>query len=322
MQPLRTPIPLFRDPIYDGAADPTILWHHQERAWWLLYTSRRAMVEGPGLGWCHGTAIGVASSVDGGRSWLYRGTLQGMDFEPGQNTFWAPEVIWHQGMYHMYVSYIQGIPQDWSGPRSIVHFTSTTGWHWHRESILTLSSAQVIDACVHQMPNGRWRMWYKDEAHNHMTYAADSEDLYHWQVVGPVITDCRHEGPNVFFWRGSYWMITDPWNGLAVYRSDDAETWRRQETNILVASDRHSQDAHRGHHADVLVLGEQAYLFYHVHPDEDEGAEQTALEALSGAQRCSWLYAAQLRLDGPTITCPWTQASLHLPSLSDEDNLD
>ncbi len=314
MQSLSAPMPLFRDPIYGGAADPTILWHRQEQAWWLLYTSRRATIEGPGLAWCHGSAIGVASSVDGGHSWLYRGTLPGLDFESGHNTFWAPEVLWHQDRYHMYVSYIQGIPQDWSGSRSIVHFTSKTGWNWHFESVLPLSSSQVIDACVHQMPDGSWRMWYKDEAAQHVTYAANSGDLYHWQVVGPVITDCPHEGPNVFFWQGAYWMITDPWCGLAVYRSDDAISWSRQTTNLLTKPDPRTGDVHRAHHADVLVVGEQAILFYHVHPEGDEGDEQTALEVLSGNQRRSWLYAAPLRRDGSTITCSWTPARLNLVS--------
>lgn len=312
MQAFKIPVPLFRDPIYDGAADPTILWHRQEQAWWLLYTSRRAMVTGPGLSWCHGSAIGVASSIDGGQSWLYRGTLSGLDFEPGQNTFWAPEVLWHDDKYHMYVSYVQGIPQDWSGPRSIVHFTSTTGWHWQFESLLPLSSSYVIDACVHPMPNGRWRMWYKDEAAQHVTYVADSEDLYHWQVVGPVITDCPHEGPNVFFWQGAYWMITDPWDGLAVYRSEDAETWSRQAANLL-KPDRCRGDVHRGHHADVLVQGQQATLFYHVHPEEEAGEAQTDLATLVGSQRCSWLYAASLTCDGQAISCSWTPDSLRLP---------
>ncbi len=314
MQSPETPTPLFRDPIYDGAADPTILWNRQEQAWWLLYTSRRSIVDGPGLSWCHGTAIGVASSVNGGQSWLYRGTLQGLDFEPGQNTFWAPEVIWQQGLYHMYVSYIQGIPGDWSGSRSIVHFTSPTGWHWHFESVLALSSSRVIDACVHQVPGGRWRMWYKDEAHQHVTYAAESDELYHWHVVGPVITDSPHEGPNVFFWQEAYWMITDTWRGLAVYRSDDAETWSRQATSILGQPGPYTGDAHRAHHADVLVVGERALLFYHVHPVGDDQETQTSLEALAGDQRRSWLYAAPLTLEGSILTCSWKQASLNLPS--------
>jgi hypothetical protein len=212
----------------------------------------------------------------------------------------------------MYVSYIQGVPENWAGSRSIVHFTSPDGWHWHFEARLPLSSSLVIDACVHQMPSGRWRMWYKDEAHHLHTYAAESEDLYSWHVVGPVITDCPHEGPNVFFWRDAYWMITDTWLGLAVYRSADAVAWHRQSSNLFAQSG--PETVHRAHHADVLVLGDQAYLFYHVHPTGDDSSAPTALEALSAEQRRSWLYAAPLTLDDSIIECSWTQASLNLPS--------
>ena len=67
-----------------------------------------------------------------------------------------------------------------------------------------MSSDRVIDAALHRMPAGHWRMWYKDEVKGSHTWAADSDDLYHWTVEGPVIADCAHEGPNVFFWRGFY----------------------------------------------------------------------------------------------------------------------
>jgi len=36
------PAPLFRDPVHDGAADPTLVWNRQEKCWWMLYTNRRA----------------------------------------------------------------------------------------------------------------------------------------------------------------------------------------------------------------------------------------------------------------------------------------
>jgi hypothetical protein len=209
--------PLFRDPIYDGAADPTIIWNHQEKSWWVVYTSRRANVDCQGFAWVHGSDIGIASSDDGGQNWVYRGILNGLEFEKGRNTFWAPEVIWNGGLYHMYVSYIRGIAEDWRGERHIIHYTSNNLWDWRLESILPLSSDYVIDACIHPLPSGAWRIWYKDEAHDSHTFAADSQDLFHWTVVGPVISDCPHEGPNVFFWHHAFWMITDPWNGFAVY---------------------------------------------------------------------------------------------------------
>lgn len=54
------PAPLFRDPIFDGAADPSITWNTDEDAWWVLYTQRRADVAVSGNGWIHGRDVGVA----------------------------------------------------------------------------------------------------------------------------------------------------------------------------------------------------------------------------------------------------------------------
>lgn len=53
------PGPLFRDPVYDGAADPTVVWNTHEGSWWMLYTSRRATVECEGYAWVQGTDIGI-----------------------------------------------------------------------------------------------------------------------------------------------------------------------------------------------------------------------------------------------------------------------
>jgi len=263
------PAPLFRDPIYDGAADPVVIWNRQEKAWWMLYTNRRANVACQGVAWVHGTDIGVASSADNGLTWNYRGALPGLEFERGRNTFWAPEILWFGDLYHMFISYVPGIPHDWSGPRRIVHMTSNNLWDWHFEARLALSSERVIDACVLQLPGGGWRMWYKDEADQSHTYAADSDDLYIWKVNGPVITDCGHEGPNVFSWKGYFWMVTDPWQGLGVYRSSDAAVWSRQ-ANILDRPGQRLDDGQKGAHADVLVNGGRAFIFYFTHPDRNE----------------------------------------------------
>lgn len=50
------PKPLFRDPVYDGAADPTIIWNRGEKKWFMFYTNRRATdtING-GVSWVHGT---------------------------------------------------------------------------------------------------------------------------------------------------------------------------------------------------------------------------------------------------------------------------
>ena len=245
--------PLFRDPIFDGAADPVVIWHRQEKCWWLLYTQRRATVEGPGVAWVHGCDIGVARSRDNGTTWRYLGILPGLEFERGRNTFWAPEILWHEGAYHMYCSYVPGVPPDWNEVRRIVYYTSPDLWKWTCHGPLPLSSDRVIDACVERMPKGHWRMWFKDERNGSHTWAADSANLRDWKVAGEIIGGKSHEGPNVFRWRGAWWMITDHWDGLGVFRSSDAEQWTRQPQNILREPGNRHDDGVKGGHADVQV---------------------------------------------------------------------
>lgn len=295
--------PLFRDPIFDGAADPTIIWNHDQKEWWMTYTNRRAIVQCEGVSWVHGTDLGIATSSDGGKSWNYRGIIEGLDFERGRNTFWAPEIIYHNGTYHMYVSYIQGVPNQWEGhKREIIHYTSLNLWDWKLESILELSSVFVIDACVHVLPGGRFRMWYKDEADNSYTYAADSEDLYQWEVVGPVIAEYPHEGPNVFYFQEYYWMIVDKWSGQAVYKSNDCEDWE-YNTMILDEPGERPDDWSFGYHADVHVQGDQAFVFYFTHPGRKEGVRADQYEA-----KRSSIQVAKLQVENGTLKCDRNEA--------------
>ncbi|WP_201000846.1 glycosyl hydrolase [Paenibacillus glycanilyticus] len=291
--------PLFRDPIYDGATDPTIIYNRETKEWWMVYTSRRATAEGPGVAWVHGSDLGVATSADGGRNWVYRGTLPGLDFEWGRNTFWAPEIYWHDGIYHMYVSYIQGIQVEWTGDRRIIHYTSKNLIDWQLEGPLSLSSNRVIDVCVHELPGGGFRMWYKDEKHGSATCAADSDDLYHWHSARPVLTHRGHEGPNVFRFKGSYWMIIDEWRGQGVYRSDDLDNWDRNGM-ILETPGVRKDDEWIGHHADVVVSGDEAYVFYFTHPGRS-GMQEGAKEGYE--QRRSSVQAARLDVRDGILVC-------------------
>ncbi len=261
------PAPLYRDPIYDGAADPAFVWNDRERAWWVFYTNRRANAPDAqnGVRWCHGTDIGIASSADG-RAWRYRGTAQGLEFEAGRNTFWAPCLIEHGTDYHMFVAYVRGVPADWSGDRRIAHYTSRDLVRWTFRSLLELGSSRVIDAFVLAKPSGGWRMWYKDETHGSQIWAADSEDLDRWSVRGPVLSGAAQEGPAVFWWQNSYWMLVDRWRGLAVLRSDDLESWTEQSGTILGVAGTRPDDADIGRHGEVIVQGPDATLFYFTHP--------------------------------------------------------
>jgi len=303
--------PLFRDPVYDGASDPSIIWNPIEKAWWIFYTSRRAFSPGLGVSYMHGSDIGIASSDDGGKNWLYRGTVQGLCFEKGTNTYWAPEVLEHEGVFHMYVSYVRGIPSHWDYPRKILHYTSTNLWDWAPEGALELASDRVIDACVIKLADKSWKMWYKNEADHAHTYSSYSEDLYHWHAGGPEITDCPHEGPNVFYFKDKYWMVTDPWEGLGVYVSDDAEKWRRC-SNILDLPGERTDDGTIGAHADVLVWKERAYIFYFTHPEVSKEERNDPDFVWEYRHRRTSLQVAELVYSGGELVCDRNHVEIEL----------
>lgn len=294
--------PLFRDPVFDGAADPVIIWNKTEKAWWIFYTNRRAYGPNFGVSYVHGTDIGIASSADGGRTWVYRGTAQGLAYEPGRNTYWAPEIIEYEGIYHMYVSYVKGIPQDWNCSRRILHYTSCDLWNWTFESVLPLSSDRVIDSCVFRLPDGRWKMWYKDERNDSYSFTAYSADLYEWTAGEAEITDCPHEGPNVFFFENRYWMITDPWEGLGVYVSEDAQNWKRCP-NILAEPGIRQDDGTIGAHADVLVHKDRAYIFYFTHPEVSVEQRNDPEFYWEYRHRRSSLQVAELKVKEGVLVC-------------------
>lgn len=287
--------PLFRDPIYDGASDPVVIWNQEEHCFFMFYTQRRATSVQVGFSSIHGSKIGVASSRDGAK-WLYRGTLPNLDFEPGHNTFWAPEVIFAQGQYHMYVSYITGIPTDWNYERKILHYTAKNLWSWTYQGEIELSSKRVIDACIYEVEPNIFKMWYKDESNHSHSYAAISHDLFNWEVLGAEITDCAHEGPNVFELGNIKWMITDFWKGLGVYRSEDFIHWNRCEKVLLSKDGKRSMDQGLGHHGDIVVVGDEAYLFYFCHPfDSSENKDNERV--LTAIQ------VVRIWTDGETLHC-------------------
>jgi hypothetical protein len=292
--------PLYRDPIFDGATDPVVVWNRGLRQWWMFYTARRASAPGPGVAWVHGTDIGIAASEDAGATWLYLGTARGLDYEPGRNTYWAPEIVWAEGVYHMFVSYIRGVPDRWEGhARTIVRYTSANLLDWRLAGPVDLASDKAIDAAVYRLPSGDYRMWFKDEAHKSRTYSVDSADLISWTKPDPVIIEPEHEGPNVFRLGGWYWLITDEWRGLAVHRSTDLETWESQGL-ILDTPGKREHDADVGRHADVVECsdGESAYIFYFTHPGLAAGAAAETYQA-----RRSCIEVARLRVADGLLVC-------------------
>ncbi len=250
-----TPRPLYRDPAFDAPTDPVLCFNTEQGKWFMYYTARRATAtNAPGVTWVHGSNIGMAESSDGGATWTYRGTADinyGKDAHPNDYTYWAPEVIWVAGTYHIFLTFVPGIFNDWNHPREIVHLTSTNGVKWEALGPVDLKSDRVIDACVIQLPNGVWRMWYKDERKPKPLSYADSKDLLTWETKGSAVTNLSGEGPKVINWKGRYWLIADCWsNGMRVWSSDDCMNWKLQDEALL------------GSHGDVVVSGDRAWWFY------------------------------------------------------------
>ncbi|MBD0823719.1 family 43 glycosylhydrolase [Aestuariibaculum marinum] len=258
--------PLFRDPVFDGAADPSILWNEKNKVWYMYYTNRRAKdTTLSGVAWVHGTKIGVAESKDGAH-WTYKGTCN-IDYEIENVTHWAPDVLEYDGVYHMYLTIVPGIFEGWYHPRYIVHLTSKNMIDWAFQSKLKLASERCIDADVFRLPDGTWRMYYNNENDGKSIYYADSKDLYHWVDSGKKVVKDRGEGPNVFRWKGKNWMVNDAWRGLGVYWSEDFDNWNRQEKNILEIPGTGEDDKVKGGHPDIVVSGDKAYVFYFTHPE-------------------------------------------------------
>jgi sucrose-6-phosphate hydrolase SacC (GH32 family) len=293
------PKPLFRDPIYDGAADPVIIWNAKDKKWWMFYTNRRAnMKDTGGVAWVHGTRIGIATSSDGA-NWKYKDTAN-INYRPDSGyTFWAPDVIAEKGTYHMYLTYVPGIFTNWNHPRNIIHLTSKDLLNWKYESTLPLAVNKVIDASVYKISDTSYRLWYNNERDGKSIYYADSKDLYHWTDKGKAIA-ARGEGPKVFWWQQKYWMIVDVWKGMEFYSSDDLLNWTHQTERILENPGTGTDDQAMGGHCDVVVSKNRAYVFYFTHPGrrKDKPAPPGSVE-----ERRSLIQVTELHIKDGIVSC-------------------
>ncbi len=291
--------PLYDDPVYHGAADPVVIYNQQMKKWWMFYTNRRASLnDSTGVAWVHGTRIGIAESEDG-QEWKYADTAI-INYRPDDGyTFWAPDVIEHNGIYHLYLTYVPGIFKDWNHPRVIVHLTSKDLRNWNYQSILKLVNEKVIDASVYKVNDTTWRMWYNNEKDGKSIYYADSKDLYNWVDKGKAIA-ARGEGPKIFYWQGKYFMIVDAWKGMEVYASDDLLTWKKQNTRILEDPGKGKDDQAIGGHCDVVVNKGRAFVYYFTHPGRSK-----ANPAVKGSfdDKRSVIQIAELKYINGEIVC-------------------
>ena len=98
-------------------------------------------------------------------------------------------------------------------------------------------------------------------------------------------------------------MITDFWNGLGIYRSEDAATWQRQPGNILDIPGQRVDDGVIGGHADVEVQGDRAFIFYFTHPDWDRTRAYSLDENHPYDIKRTSLQVAELELRANMLIC-------------------
>ncbi|MEO6730238.1 MAG: family 43 glycosylhydrolase [Ferruginibacter sp.] len=267
------PRPVFRDPVYDGAADPIVIWNPLVSKWWMFYTNRRAtMTNLPGVSWVFGTAVGIAESADGA-NWKYAGTGNFNDLPDecgGKDsaTLWAPDIVLgDDGKWHMYLSVVPGIDVKWGFPGFIAHLSSSNLRDWKYESRLTQLGTRVIDADILRMPDGMWRMYYKDQTGYSHINVTESKDLYTWSAPKEALK-INGEGPIAFQWKGYYWLVIDTWNGQTVHRSKDGSTWELQPGSRLMPDGEGTgkDDIPNALHANVVISNNRVYMYYFTHP--------------------------------------------------------
>lgn len=295
--------PLYRDPVFDGAADPTVIWNNDKNQWHMFYTQRRANISKlKGVEYCYGTAIGIATSKNNGVTWEYSGVVNLPQPDDGLNTFWAPQVIYDSSSkkYHMFVTYIKGVYIEWGGQPDIFHYESYNMQDW--SFVKSIGTQGCIDSYVFQLDNGQWKMWYKDQKRGSLTFTATSDDLINWVHSDKnEVGDNPHEGPIIFKWNEKFWMITDMWKGLDIYSSTDAENWEYNNTILKKPSSR-PDDNVNGRHADIIISKGRAFIIYFTHPGRINHQNKELYEE-SYRYRRSSIQTAALEFDNGKIVC-------------------
>ncbi|MCP5523742.1 MAG: glycosyl hydrolase family 43 [Verrucomicrobiales bacterium] len=313
------PAPMFEDPNYHGSCDPEAIWNPHAAEWWVFYTARRATRTS---GTYVGTPIGVAASKDL-RSWRFLGycTLNGIPGQPDMpDTHWAPGIVRDGDAFHLFATYKDNATPPWGGPGVIRHYTAPVDdllAGWRLVGLAAFAQPDPIDASLIRIDVG-FRAYYRVGGNGGIHWAT-SHDLVQWTNRGPCPGDVKapaadrgfgyQEAPYVFRFHGAWWMLTDPHQGLAVYGSGDAMTWKLQGL-ILKEPGRRPLDGTRARHPSVAVVGDRAFLFYHVEPWRPyptPPAEQRTVE-----QKRSFLQMAELRMEQGKLVCD-RDAPLFLP---------
>ena len=133
--------------------------------------------------------------------------------------------------------------------------------------------------------------------------------MINWTYQGEQNTINNHgDGPIIFVWKGYYWLILNAENGgnrgLTVWRSHDgSDNWTNEGTILATGGSRpHDKGAVRT--GDVVVSGDEAYLFYYVMDDRYPRGKQSLVQVArlvfnEGALTCDRNAPFELKLGTP-----------------------
>jgi hypothetical protein len=308
-RPQTPPSPLYVDPIYNGTRDPEIVYNPLAKEYWVYYTSSRPVMD---KGNFVGAPIGIAGSKDL-INWRFVGYcyFNGIGGKPdAPHTYWAPGLFIEGDTAHMFVTYKEDTIGPWGGPSRLDHYKAPVtdmqkGWRFYKT---ITAEPQAIDASVIKIDNV-YNIWYRNCIKDPCgIYHATSPDLVNWQFLGKAQGDINNfeltkiwyqEGPYVFRWKNYYWMITDPDDGIVVYRSQDANTWKMMGRILNPEGGKRPMDSKNGKHASVKVINDRAFIFYHSEPF----MKKDTTNSFPGHKFTCYLQMAELTFDGEKINC-------------------
>ncbi len=302
--------PLFTDPNYNGSCDPEVIWNEHTKEWWAFYTARRSTLK---VGTYVGTPLGVIASKDL-REWRFLGyaSIDGVAGKPDMPvTFWAPGIIRDGDTYHMFVTYKNNAEPPWGGDGEIRHYIAPASDllnGWKLSTPPKFPQPDPIDATLIKVGTD-FRAYYRIGKDGGIQWST-SKDLLTWTHQGKCAGDINappkqrgfnyQEGPFIFNFAGSYWMVTDPHKGLAIYQSADAITWKLQG-RILEEPGTGTYDATLARHPSVAVIGDRAFLIYHVEPNRPYPTPPPEKRTIE--QKKSYLQIAELKVVNDILTC-------------------
>ena len=243
--------PFYADPVFDAAHDAEFVWHAQEQTWWVVYLQNRYNSNakdalGQGCPLCDFTDLGMASTPDQGRTWVYRGVMTGLSVPPadradapfnrsqeyGGATWWRPCVFYDEAtdLYHGFFVYWS--ETDTESDTSLAHYTSTNVSHWSFVGWVR-HNTEGYDSAVTKLASGLYLLVSTGGP------PLESRDLYEWVLSNSsVASSASDEGPHFARFGGALWLNVEPRCGPPATTSwDPLETGRNCRKNVAKSTD-------------------------------------------------------------------------------------